>query len=249
MTTETVADYDVRSPASRTVLAVIGTLVVVGVIVGLLMGASALMRETKVIRSVVDLGESTQLVVKATSADIRVVEGDTGVLSLTARVTSGLRKTDFQIGRRGDEIKVVSVCQPLLSPGCGVALTISVPKGMPVVISTTSGDIAAEAIAKGVFTASSTSGDIVGRALAVDEFSATSRSGDIRAVFAGQPFGFKARTDSGDIAATIPPGKRAYAVITKSTSGDVVSQFESTEGGDGLIRATSDSGDIRLLAY
>jgi hypothetical protein len=246
MPEEMIADYDVRSPASRTFLTVIGTLLTVALLVGLVLGASILMRGTRVTTSVVDLGDSAQLFVKATSADIRVVEGGQGVVKVTSRVTSGLRKTDFQLGRRGDEIKVVSGCQSWLSPGCGVALTLHVPKGLPVVIETTSGDVRADSISQGVLTVSSTSGDITGGALGVDEFSAQSSSGDISASFARQPFAFKADTEDGDVTATVPTGERTYAVTATSKSGDVSSRIDSDKEGAGFIRATSGSGDITL---
>lgn len=248
MPDETIADYDVRSPASRTLLTVLGTLVTVGIVIGGVLGASLLMRDTRVSTSVIDLGDSAQLRLDATSADIRIVEGDPHVVKVTARVTSGLRKTTFEMGRRGDEIKVASGCQTWLSPGCGVSLTIEVPKGLPLVINTGSGDITAESIGKGVLTVSSNSGDIRATKLAVDEFSAESGSGDIRAEFAKQPFGVKAITSSGDIKAVVPLGKRTYVVTMKSKSGDASSDIDSDADGAGFIVATSSSGDISLRA-
>lgn len=246
MSDEIVADYDIRSPASRTLLTVLGTLVAVGMLIGGLIGASLLMRDTKVSTSVIDLGTSAQIVVNASTADIRVVEGKLDVVKVTSRVTSGIRKTDFQIGRKGDEIKIISGCQSLISPGCGVSLTLEVPKGLPVVVNTTSGDVSAVGISKGVLTVSSTSGDLSGSKLGVDEFSAETRSGDIRAVFADQPFAFKAISSSGDIAATLPAGKRTYNVRATSKSGDVSSKITSDPNGAGFVVATSRSGDITL---
>lgn len=246
MPDEIVADYDMRSPASRTLMTVLGTVVVFGVLIGLVLGASVLMRNTKESTSIIDLGKSAQIVVNATSADIHVVEGESDVVKVTSRVTSGIRKTDYQLGRKGDEIKVISGCQSLISPGCGVSLTLEVPKGFPIVVNTTSGDVTASGISQGVLTVSSTSGDLSGRKLGVDEFSAESRSGDIKATFADQPFAFKAISDSGDISATLPAGKVTYDVRAKSKSGDVSSKIASDAKGVGFVVATSVSGDINL---
>lgn len=243
---ETVADYDVRSPASRTLLTVIGTVVAVLLIGGLVLGASILKRDTRVSTSVIELGDSAQLVIDAGSADVRLVEGDDDVVKIRARITSGLRTTEFQLGRRGDEIKIVSGCQPWLSPGCGVSATLEVPKGLPVVVKTTSGDVVADSIAEGVLTVASGSGDIAASRLKVDEFSAETGSGDVTASFATQPFGFKATTGSGDIRATVPTGKRTFAVTTKSTSGEVSNELETDRSGDGFVRLRSGSGDISL---
>jgi len=246
MPEEMVADYDVRSPGSRTLVTVVATLAAVGAIIGLVLGASLLMRNTKVSTSIIDTGKSAQLIVNATSADIRLVEGKTDIVKVTAAVTSGLRKTDYQIGRRGDEIKVLSGCRSLISPGCGVKLTIAVPKGLPIIINTTSGDIDADGLSQGVLTVRSADGNIDAQRLSVDEFSAESRSGNIHATFADQPFAFKAITDSGNIAATVPTGKRTYAVTVRSKNGKVSSQIESDPRGAGFIRATTVSGDVSL---
>ena len=246
MPEEIVADYDIRSPASRTLLTVIGTLVAVGLFAGAVLGVSILMKDTKTSTSIIELGESAQIVVNATTADIQVVEGADDVVKVTSRVTSGLRKTDFLIGRKGDEIKVISGCTTWLSPGCGVSLTLSVPKGIPVVINTTSGDVSADKLEQGVLTVASTSGDINVGDLTVDEFSAESSSGDVDASFAAQPFAFKALTKSGDISASIPSGDRTYAVTAESRSGEVESSIDSDEDGQGFIRATSNDGDITL---
>jgi len=246
MPEETIADYDVRSPASRTLLTVIGTIVTVGLFAGAVLGVSIMMKDNKAATSIIELGDSAQIVVNATSADIRVVEGADDVVKVTSRVTSGLRKTDFLIGRKGDEIKVISGCQAWLSPGCGVSLTLSVPKGIPVVINTTSGDVTADALVQGVLTVATSSGDIRVGGLTVDEFSAESSSGDVDASFAKQPFAFKALTKSGDITASVPTGKRTYAVMAESKSGSVESSIRSDSDGEGFVRATSGSGDIEL---
>jgi hypothetical protein len=246
MTEETVADYDVRSPASRTLLTVIGTIGTVLLLGGLVLGASIIKRDTRVSTSMVELGESAQLVIDAGSANVRLVEGDDDIVKIRARITSGLRKTDYQLGRRGDEIKILSGCQTWLSPGCGVSATLEVPKGLPIVVKTTSGDVRADSLAEGVLTVTSGSGDVSVADLKVDEFSADTGSGDIRATFATQPFGLKAITNSGDIRAMVPAGKRRYAVLASSRSGDVSNSLESDEAGEGFIRATTVSGDISL---
>lgn len=244
---EFVADYDVRSPASRTLLTVVGTILAVAIIAGLVLGASILRRDTTVSTSDIELADSAQIVIDAGESDLRIVQGDPDIVRVTARITSGLRKTDFQIGRRGDEIKIIAGCQTWLNPGCGVDTTLELPEGFPVVIRTTSGDVVVRDVVEGVLTIESGSGDISGAGLELDELSAETTSGDISAIFATQPFAFKAASDSGDISAELPRGKRAYAVTATSTSGDVSSTIDSDQDGAGFIRATTTSGDISLV--
>jgi hypothetical protein len=243
---EVIADYDVRSPASRTLLTVLGTILAVAIIAGLVLGASILKRGTTVSTSDIELGESAQIVIDAGSSDLRIVQGEPDIIRVKASITSGLRKTDFQIGRRGDEIKIVSGCQTWLNPGCGVDTTLELPEGFPVVIRTTSGDVVVREVVEGVLTIVSGSGNIDGSKLELDEFSAQTTSGDISADFATQPFAFKATTTSGDISADMPGGKRTYVVTATTKSGDVSSAIDSDPDGRGFVRATTDSGDIAL---
>ncbi|MET0951981.1 MAG: DUF4097 family beta strand repeat-containing protein [Aeromicrobium sp.] len=244
---QTIADYDVRSPASRTLLTVLGTILVVAVLGGLVLGASILKRDTTVSTSVVELGQSRLVVIDAGTADLRIVQGEPEVVKVSARITSGLRKTDFQIGRRDDEIKILSGCQTWLSPGCGVSATLEIPEGLPVVIRTTSGNVVAQSISEGALTVVTGAGNVSTEALSVDELEVTTTSGDVAADFARQPFGIKATTDSGDITAGVPLGDRSYTVTARSKSGQVTSSIPSKGGEQGyFVRARSSSGDIDL---
>lgn len=243
---EVIADYDVRSPASRTLLTVLGTILTVAVLGGVVLGTSLLMRETKVMTSDVELANASQIVIDAGSSDLRIVQGGPDIVRVKASVTSGLRKTDFQVGQRGNEIKILSGCQSWLSPGCGVDTTIELPEGFPVVIRTTSGDVEVRDVIAGVLTIVSGTGDITGSGLVLDELSAETTSGDISAHFAAQPFGFKATTTSGDISAVMPDGKKTYVVTTKSKSGDVESEMKSKKNAKGFVRVDTRSGDIVL---
>lgn len=243
---EIVADYDVRSPASRTLLTVVGTILTVTVLAGLVLGVSILKRSTSVSTSEIPLGQSAQIDIDAGASDLRIVQGDADVVRVRAKITSGLRDTAFNIGRRGDQIKIVSGCQEWLNPGCGVDTTLELPKGFPVVVRTTSGNISVDDLAEGVLTIESGSGDVTGKGLRLDELDVRTGSGNVAATFAKQPFGFKATTRDGDIRASLGEGKRKYAVTATSDSGDVTSTIDSKQGGSGFIRAKSDTGDISL---
>lgn len=246
---EFVADYDVRSPASRTLLTVVGTVLAVGVIGGLVLGTSILMRETTMSTTDIELVSRAQIVIDSGSSDLQIVQGSaTDVVRVKASITSGLRKTDYQIGQRGNEIKIVSSCQAWLSPGCGAKTTVELPSGFPVVIRTTSGHVDVREVAEGVLTIVSGTGNISGTGLELDELSAETTEGHITAHFASQPFGFKATTTSGDVTASMPEGTRTYTVTTTSKSGDVSSDLRTQKGAKGFVRVATASGDIVLRA-
>jgi len=243
---ETVADYDVRSPAARTIATVVGTVLVVAVLAVLVLGLSILKRDSRVATSQVDVGTNANLIIDATTAQIEIVEGEPDLLTITSTVTSGLRQTDYQVGRKGDEIKIVSRCQTWLNPGCGVKTQLAVPPGLPLRVKTTTGDIEVKAMSQGLLTVETTTGNVTARDLQVDEFEATSISGQIVANFSEQPLGFKATTDSGDVTASFAAGDRTYALSVESESGDIQSELSNDAEGDGFIRVRTGSGDVRL---
>ena len=245
---ETVADYDVRSPAVRTIATVVGTVVAVGLLIALVLALSIIRRESRAATSQIDVGGNANLVIDASSADLEIVEGEPDLLTVTATITSGLRKTDYQLGRKGDEIKIISACQEWLNPGCGVKARLQVPPGLPLVVRTTTGSVSAKSISEGVLTVRTLTGDVSVSELSVDEFSAQTTTGDIVATFAKRPFGLKATTTSGKVNATLAPGKLKYVVSTTTKSGNISSDFSSDSGAEGFIRITTTTGDIRLTA-
>lgn len=245
-TDEYLADYDVRSPAARTLMTVLGTILAVGILMGLVLGASILKRNTTVTTSDIELVDASPIVIDAGATNLRIVQGDPDIVRVKGRVTSGLRKTDFQVGRRGNQIKIVSGCQTWLSPGCGVETTLELPEGFPVEIRTTSGDVEVREVVEGVLTIKSGTGNINGSGLELDELFAQTTSGEISADFATQPFAFKATTTSGDISADMPDGKKTYVVTATSKSGNVSSEMKSEKNAEGFVRAVTNSGNISL---
>ena len=67
---------------------------------------------------------------------------------LDSVLVSDIRKTGidtrYELRRRGDEIEVVGSCMEWLSPGCGVVVTVAVPKRLPVLVATDSADVAVD---------------------------------------------------------------------------------------------------------
>lgn len=229
----------------RTLATVVVTLGIVAVIFGALAVAS-LASNTRIAANRLDIGEETQLAIRSTDADVRLVEGTSTDVVIRARVKSGLRDTTYELRRRGDEIEVVGTCRRWLSPGCGVVVTVAVPARLPVLVATDSADVVADGLRERVVTIATGSGSIRGRELGVQEFSARTDAGGVDAVFVEQPFAFKARTKSGDIMARIPDGDIDYAVKVDSGSGEARSELESVPEAKGIVQAVSDSGDIEL---
>jgi hypothetical protein len=239
-------DAEDAPPMRRTLFTVLGTVLAVALLVGAVALASALMRSTRSAVNAIDLGTSPQVAIKSADSDVHLVEARGEQLVVRATVTDGLRRTHYELRRSRAGVEVVSDCAAWLSPGCGVEVTIEVPRGVPVLVATDSADVVADGLRDRVLTVATGSGDVLGRHLQVQELSARTQSGAVIATFARQPFAVKAYTGSGDVRARLPGGAIDYRVDATSSSGHVSSDLPSGGTGDGLVMVHTASGDVDL---
>lgn len=215
-------------------------------LVGLLSLASVLIRSERVAVNELDMSDSAQVAIRSTNSDIKVIEGDSDRLVIRAKVTDGLDSTDYELHRVDNEVEIVGRCLRWLSPGCGVKVTVAVPKDYPLLIATGSADVRAEGLADRVVTIGTGSGDVEGVRLRVQEFSVDSDRGDVSATFAKAPYALKVTTKDGDITAKIPKGNIRYLVNVASEVGQVDSNLVDQRNGRGIIRLLTDRGDISV---
>lgn len=230
----------------RGVLRIVASAVAAFAVVGLLSSASLLIRSERVAVNELDVSDASQIAIRSTNSDLKVIEGSTDRLVIRAKVTDGLVSTDYELHRVNNQVEIVGRCLRWLSPGCGVKVTVAVPKDYPLLIATGSADVRAEGLADRVVTIGTGSGDVEGVKLRVQEFSVDSDGGDVSATFAKAPYALKVTTKDGNITAKIPKGKIRYLVNVASESGKVDSNLVDQQNGRGIIRLLSDSGDISV---
>jgi len=230
----------------RGVLRIVASAAAAFALVGLLSLASLLIRSERVAVNELDVSDSSQVAIRSTNSDLKIIEGKSDRLVIRAKVTDGLDSTDYELHRVDNEVEIVGRCLRWLSPGCGVKATIAVPKDYPLLIATGSADVRAEGLADRVVTIGTGSGDVDGVKLRVQEFSVDSDRGNVTAKFAKAPYALKVTTKDGDIGATIPKGKIRYLVNVDSKTGKVKSNLVDQKNGRGIIRLLSDSGEISV---
>lgn len=215
-------------------------------LVGLLSLASLLIRSERVAVNELDVSDSSQVAIRSTNSDLKIIEGTSDRLVIRAKVTDGLDSTDYELHRVENQVEIVGRCLRWLSPGCGVKVTVAVPKDYPLLVATGSADVRAEGLSDRVVTIGTGSGDVEGVKLRVQEFSVDSDNGDVSATFAKAPYALKVTTKDGDITARIPKGKIRYLVNVVSNSGTVDSNLVDQQNGRGIIRLITDKGDISV---
>lgn len=236
-------DYEPLGPVRGTLRIVLSACAALAIVLVLYLG-SPYVRSPRTAVNEIDMSDSSQIAIRSTTSDLAIVEGDSDVLQIRAKVREGLTGTTYEIHRRGNEIEIVGRCTWWLSRGCGVTATVAVPEGYPLLIATGSANVRAEGLTDHVVTIGTGSGNVSGSKLSVQEFSVDSDTGTVSTTFAKQPYALKVTTKAGDITATIPKGPIDYLVNVRSESGTVKSNLVDAKNGRGIIRLLSDSGDI-----
>lgn len=234
-----------RSPLARTLITVLVTVLAVGIVLAVLVAVSVAMRDTETATNRVAVDGLPQVSLRATDAEVTIVEGSDDELVVEADVTSGLLGTDYELRRRDAEIEIVDSCFALLDRGCGVAVRVSVPADLPVEVVTESGAIRADGLTRSVLTLLTVSGDILVTDLRVTELAATSDAGRVEASFAAEPAAVKATTRGGDIDVALGSGEQEYRVDLRS-EGEVTQAVESVDAASAFVRLHSEDGAVTL---
>ncbi|MCX6407275.1 MAG: DUF4097 family beta strand repeat-containing protein [Propionibacteriales bacterium] len=234
------------SPLLRTLRPVLITAVLATLVLGGFALASHLWSDTRTETGRLDLEGSGLLRLQAGPADVRVVQGDVTVPRYVARVTSGLVDTRFEVERVGGATRLDTACRPLLSPGCGVDVTITVPEGTAVDLLTGSGDVDVSGL-DGAVAVRTGSGDVDAERLRTQDLTVRTGSGDVEATFARPPFAVKVATGSGGVELGLPQAETPYAVDARSESGEVDDTIPATDAQDArVVRIRTGSGDVEV---
>ena len=151
-----------------------------------------------------------------------------------------------EVERVGGATRLEAACRPLLSPGCGVDVTITVPEGTAVDLLTGSGDVDVSGL-DGAVAVRTGSGDVEVERLRTQDLTVRSNSGDVEATFARPPFAVKVATGSGDVDLGLPQTRTPYAVDARSESGEVDDAIPATDAQDArVVRVRTQAGDVEV---
>lgn len=206
----------------------------------------------------------TRFTLHGGDGSITLAPSGDGQVHLQALVHYSLIRASVSWTTTSQGVVIKSRC-PLPTPlGCSFVYHLTVPPGLIVSASASSGDIDASGL-KGGATLSTDSGDlvvnglagplrldsdsgnVVGTGLKGGSVRARSDSGDVSLRFARVPADVRATTDSGDVAIALPPGPASYLVGTSSGSGSSSVKVPTSSASPHHIHAATDSGDISVV--
>jgi|GEM_PF-1061526 len=193
---------------------------------------------------------------------LRVVGADVTEITVTSRISEGLRETGNDVRVEGDRLVVESTCPDLGGTWCSVDHTIEVPSGLAVVVRAADGSITLQDL-RGVVDVrgdngsiratdvsgpslrlESDEGSIGGLRLDVAAASASSHNGSVRLEFDSAPTNVTATSDNGSVTVVVPRTGEAYRVEIDSDNGSVTNDVPNDPAAERTIVVDSVNGSV-----
>jgi hypothetical protein len=172
-------------------------------------------------------GRLDQLTVQLSSGDITVVEGPAGQVAVTGMLYWTSTKPVIDEYWDKGELNIDQGCPTgLFDQNCSVSIRVAVPPGVPLHLTTGSGDVTTVAVRS-------------------SNVQANSGDGDLRLDFAATPTQVNAQTGSGDVTVTVPPGA-TYVVAADADNGTPTVEVTRDPGAPRSITAQSGNGDVTI---
>ncbi|MCM2427450.1 DUF4097 family beta strand repeat-containing protein [Streptomyces sp. RKAG337] len=190
------------------------------------------------------------------SGDVRIRPGTGGGVTIhrTVRYHGDDKPTPGQKVENG-RLTFINGCD-----NCSIDYELTVPAGVSVKVSTSSGDVDVQGVASadltthsgdidvsgiaGALTTSASSGDLTATGLGGADVSATASSGNIRLTFAKSPQKVMTKASSGDVTVQVPGGP--YAIDVSTGSGDRTVSVPTDPSATARIQVKTGSGDVTV---
>jgi hypothetical protein len=200
------------------------------------------------------------------SGSLTVVGTDTDTITVTARISDGLRSTSERQEIDGDRLVLRGGCPAFLSNFCNVDYTVEVPERLAVKarldndgarltgvhgnldVRSDNGRVEVRGSGEGVAVLRSSNGSVVGTDLRATEVDAHSDNGRVELTFLDPPSTVEATSDNGDVTVEVPDDGTAYVVDTGSANGSGATAVRTDPDSTRRIRVASDNGDV-LVTY
>jgi hypothetical protein len=200
--------------------------------------------------------------VRDADGKVEVVGGQVDEITVTAKVSHGLRPTRYRVNVDDGVLVVRSSC-PFLSTWCGVDQRITVPADLPVQASSDEGQITLEDLSgpvtascdngaleltrlSGNLTVDSDNGRVDGSGLESQTVVARSDNGFVRLEFSEPPANVTASSSNGMVDVVIPDTPVAYRVVAESSNGETDVGVRTDPSSERTIVATSSNGHVKV---
>jgi Toastrack DUF4097 len=190
-------------------------------------------------------GSPSRIVLDVHSGNVEVLGGGTSAVEVrrTEHLSFGHRSREKRsIG--GGVLAIDSSCPAVIVGTCSSDYRLTVPDNVPITVRTSDGAVHLAAF-RGSATVQTDSGDVSADAFCGFSLSITTGSGNAHTTTACSPQQLSMRSESGDLDATVPPGR--YRVEAQTDTGArKVSGLSASAQAPFAIQAVTSSGDVTL---
>lgn len=201
--------------------------------------------------------------IRVDAGEIRVIGTDEDTISVTARISNGLRATTHDERVEGDTLVLRSSCPGVFANFCSTDYTVRVPRHLTLIargdnsrisvgdltggatITTDNGGVEALRI-DGPLDLRSDNGTITADEIRSTDVQASSDNGSIRLTLVNPPERVQARSDNGSITIIVPDTDHTYATDLTTDNGNVNNHVRTDPASPRTITASSDNGSITV---
>lgn len=244
----------ILSSAAAAVMLIAGTLSV----------ANALARDQDTITTSFDGARVRVVDIELTNGSVTLVQSSGGAVTVIARRTQGLHRSEGQVDVVGERLVIRQSCEaPPVPLFCRTDYTVEVPAHVSADLRSRNGSILVSGI-DGAVEATSFNGDVAvnqssgqlrlrssnGRvgvaAASSDVVEASSRNGEVRLVFADEPREVHAESGNGAVDVVLPHSQAAYRVDASSRHGEVDTTVRTDPDSTRSVVARSRNGSVTV---
>ena len=237
-------------------------LAALALLVGTAQIVSAFARERTTEVQVFSAAEVRLLDVRSRNGSVEVLGAAVDEITVTARLSHGLRRTDHRAVVEDGVLRVRSSC-PLLSMWCGVDYRIRVPAELAVAVDVDNGRLILRDLGGGVradadngsielarlsgdLNVSTDNGALESAGLRSDRVVARTHNGRVRLEFSEPPAGVEARSDHGRVAVVLPTTADAYRVDLDTNNGSTDIGVRTDPTSSRSIVGRTRNGDVTV---
>ncbi len=202
--------------------------------------------------------------VRIDGGSLTVVGTDRDEITVTARISDGLRATSVTRRVEGDRLVLRGGCSAFFSTFCDVSYTVEMPSRMAVRarldqdgtrltgvegdidVHTDNGSVTITGSGPGPLLISSDNGRVTAVDLRSTEVDARSDNGDVTLAFRRSPRSVRATSDNGSVAVAVPDDGTSYAVSTGTDHGSSSVAVRTDPDAAATIAARSGHGDVQV---
>jgi hypothetical protein len=218
------------------------TLVLVAVIVALAVDWFAT-AETRVTTYAVT-GSPSRIELNVRSGNVEVLGGGTSAVEVrrTEHLSFDHRSRERRV-LAGGVLDIDSSCPTVIVGKCSADYRLTVPDNVPITVHTGEGDVHLAAF-RGSATVVTGEGDVTADAFCGFSLSIATGSGNARTTTACSPQRLAMRSDSGNLDATVPPGR--YEIQAKAGGERKVTGLSSSAQAPFAIQAVTSGGNVTI---